>query len=78
MMRFAVCCAIAAALVAAPLALTSSQSLAQSSKSSGYKTCKHKTSSGKIKTWRCRKDQPCCSAEYINYYTCGSKLLGCL
>ena len=25
-----------------------------------------------------RRDQPCCSAEMINYYTCGSKTLGCL
>jgi hypothetical protein len=42
------------------------------------KICKHKTASGKVKTWRCGADQPCCSAEYINYYTCGSKTLGCL
>jgi hypothetical protein len=40
--------------------------------------CKHKLATGKIKTWRCGADQPCCAAEMLNYYTCGSKALGCL
>ena len=66
---------LAAALAAAPLALTASPADAGAK---GIKICKHRTASGQIKTWRCRVDQPCCSAEMINYYTCGSKLLGCL
>jgi hypothetical protein len=74
MMRTFACLTIAAALAAAPLALTAPAAIA----AQGTKVCKHKTASGKIKTWRCRKDQPCCSAEWINYYTCGSKTLGCL
>jgi len=68
--------ALAAVLGAAPLALTTPGAMAAGKKAT--KICKHKTASGKIKTWRCRKDQPCCAAEMINYYTCGSKLLGCL
>jgi hypothetical protein len=75
MTRILASLAIAAALAAAPLALTVSTAEAGAK---GTKICKHKTQSGKVKTWRCRKDQPCCSAEWINYYTCGSKLLGCL
>ena len=65
---------VAALLAMAPLALTAGTADA----AKGQKICKHKMSSGKIKTWTCGKDQPCCAAEMINYYTCGSKLLGCL
>jgi hypothetical protein len=74
MLRTFACLTIAAALAAAALALTAPAASA----AQGTKVCKHKTASGKIKTWRCGKDQPCCSAEWINYYTCGSKTLGCL
>ena len=73
MMRAFAYLTIAAALAAAPLALT-----APAANAKGTKVCKHKTANGKIKTWRCGKDQPCCSAEWIDYYTCGSKMLGCL
>jgi hypothetical protein len=66
---------LAAALAAAPLALAVSPAAAGAK---ATKICKHKTADGKIKTWRCGADQPCCSAEMINYYTCGSRLLGCL
>jgi hypothetical protein len=68
--------ALAVALGAAPLALTTTDAMAGGKNAT--KVCKHKTSAGKIKTWRCGADQPCCSAEMIDYYTCGSKLLGCL
>jgi len=68
--------ALAAALIAAPAMLTASPAAAGGK--AATKVCKHKTSSGKIKTWRCGADQPCCAAEMIDYYTCGSKALGCL
>ena len=77
MLRVLVCLALAASLAAAPLPVSSTAAFAATAKK-GYKICRHKKSNGKIKTWRCRKDQPCCSAEWMNYYTCGSKLLGCL
>jgi len=73
-MRILSSIAIAAAIAVAPLML--SAVTADAAKQS--KICKHKTASGKIKTWRCGADQPCCAAEVINYYTCGSKSLGCL
>ncbi len=75
MLRILSSLAIAAAIAAAPVMLTSG---ANAAPKKAYKTCKHKTSSGKLKTWRCGAEQPCCSAEAINYYTCGSKTLGCL
>ena len=76
MLRFLSSLAIAAAIAAAPVML--SADAADAAPKKAYKTCKHKTSSGKLKTWRCGAEQPCCSAEAINYYTCGSKTLGCL
>lgn len=75
MLRILSSLAIAVALASAPLMVSAGSADAAAK---ATKICKHKTSSGKIKTWRCGADQPCCSAEMINYYTCGSKILGCL
>lgn len=74
MFRVLTSIAIAALISAAPLALTAGTADA----AKATKICKHKTASGKVKTWRCGVNQPCCSAEMINYYTCGSKMFGCL
>jgi hypothetical protein len=75
MLRILTPLAIAAAIATAPLMLSAGTADAAKAQT---KICKHKTSSGKLKTWRCGADQPCCAAEMINYYTCGSKALGCL
>ena len=75
MLRMLAFLALAIAIIAMPFALGTT-STAQAAKAS--KVCTHKLVSGKIKTWRCGADQPCCAAEMINYYTCGSKALGCL
>ena len=75
MLRVLTSIAIAALVAAAPLALSAGTAAAAKS---ATKICKHKTASGKIKTWRCGANQPCCSAEMINYHTCGSKTFGCL
>jgi hypothetical protein len=75
MRHFLSCLALAAALAAAPLAIMASPADAGAK---ATKVCKHKTMSGKVKTWRCGSDQPCCAAEMLDYYTCGSKALGCL
>ena len=42
------------------------------------KVCRSRQPSGNIKTWICRKDQPCCVSHTFNLYTCGSQLLRCL
>lgn len=44
----------------------------------GSKTCKAKTSTGKMKTWRCGADQACCVNKMMNQYVCGYPGLGCL
>lgn len=44
----------------------------------GYKTCKSKLPTGKIKTWRCGVDQACCVNATMNLYVCGYPGLGCL
>lgn len=75
MLRVLSSIALAACVAAVPLMMSFG---AADAAPKATKICKHKTSSGKIKTWRCGADQPCCSAEMINYYTCGSKTLGCL
>ena len=75
MLRILSSIVVAAVIAAAPLMLSSG---AAEAAKAATKICKHKLSTGKIKTWRCGADQPCCSAESINYYTCGSKTLGCL
>lgn len=41
------------------------------------KVCKFKLSTGKVKSWTCGKDQPCCASETFGLYTCGSQLLQC-
>ena len=45
---------------------------------SGVKVCKAKTSKGKIKKWRCGKNQACCYNSFTNTYSCGIPGLGCL
>lgn len=75
MLRILTSIAVATAIAAAPLMLSS---VSADAAKQATKICKHKTSAGKLKTWRCGADQPCCAAESISYYTCGSKTLGCL
>ena len=76
MVRMLAFVALAVAIIATPFAL-GTISTAQAAKAA-TKVCKHKLASGKVKTWRCGADQPCCAAEMLDYYTCGSKALGCL
>jgi hypothetical protein len=76
MLRMLAFITLAIAIIAVPFAL-GSNSTAQAAKAA-TKVCKHKLASGKIKTWRCGAAQPCCASEMLNYYTCGSKELGCL
>jgi hypothetical protein len=45
---------------------------------SGVKVCKARTPDGKIKTWRCGKDQACCVNPMTNSYQCGIPGMGCL
>jgi hypothetical protein len=51
---------------------------AVAAKSAGLKTCRAKMANGRIKTWRCGKDQPCCVNDMMGLYVCGSPIIGCL
>lgn len=69
--------AVAAALTfAAPSLLPDGQAHAAKG---GLKTCKSKVpSTGKVKSWKCKKDVPCCVSHELNMYVCGQPLIGCL
>jgi hypothetical protein len=45
----------------------------------GEKVCRVKLQyTGQIKTWVCKKEEPCCVWHEINYVKCGSTITGCL
>jgi hypothetical protein len=45
----------------------------------GEKVCRIKMKySGEIKTFVCKKNEPCCAWHEINYVKCGSTITGCL
>jgi len=45
----------------------------------GEKVCRVKMKySGEIKSWVCKKEEPCCVWHEINYVKCGSTITGCL
>jgi hypothetical protein len=79
---------LAAALGLSALALVPVGSLAQQTPSAkgstakagkGEKVCRIKMKySGDIKTFVCKKDEPCCAWHEINYVKCGSTVTGCL
>lgn len=76
MFKFLNALAVAAALTfAAPALLPDGSALAKSA----LKTCKSKVpSTGKVKTWKCKKDVPCCVSHELGMYVCGQPIIGCL
>jgi hypothetical protein len=45
----------------------------------GEKVCRIKMKySGEIKSFVCKKEEPCCAWHEINYVKCGSTVTGCL
>ena len=41
------------------------------------KVCRYRFPTGKLETWVCAKEQPCCAWDAINYVKCGSTITGC-
>jgi hypothetical protein len=73
----------AATLALAPVASVAQQSPAKKAQtvkaSKGEKVCRVKLQySGEVRTWVCRKEEPCCVWHEINYVKCGSTITGCL
>lgn len=46
--------------------------------SKNQKVCRHKFPDGKLTTWVCDKEQPCCAWDEICYVKCGSTITKCL
>jgi hypothetical protein len=70
---------------AVALSLAPSLASAQQSKASilpkagpGEKVCRHTHPSGEKKAWVCKKEEPCCAWDEINYVKCGSVTFKCL
>lgn len=76
MFKFLSALAVAATLTfAAPALLPDGSALAKAA----LKTCKSKVpSTGKVKSWKCKKDVPCCVSHELGLYVCGQPVIGCL
>jgi len=46
---------------------------AEARKAAAVGQCRKRTTSGKVKTWRCRMSQNCCSAPLLGYFGCCPK-----
>ena len=53
------------------------EAVAQSKTKPKLKVCRSRLPSGKIKTWRCKANQPCCVNHTMSLYVCGSPIIGC-
>jgi hypothetical protein len=81
-----ICLLVALALGAAtlvPVATSAQQSPAKKTQTvkagKGEKVCRVKLQyTGEVRTWVCRKEEPCCVWHEINYVKCGSTITGCL
>jgi hypothetical protein len=72
-------CTLAFAPVASFAQQASAQKAATVKAGKGEKVCRIKMKySGEIKTFVCKKDEPCCAWHEINYVKCGSTVTGCL
>jgi predicted peptidase len=80
------CLLLGLVISAAALALVPATPLAQQAKKEtavkagkGEKVCRVKLKySGEVRTWVCRKEDPCCVWHEINYVKCGNTITGCL
>ena len=45
----------------------------------GQRVCRVRLKyTGEVKTWVCKREEPCCVWHEINYVKCGSTIFGCL
>ena len=44
---------------------------------SGLRECRIKGQGGKLLTWKCKTEQPCCYNASTNQGVCGSPVIGC-
>ncbi len=77
MIRYVTFALVAFAVAFGGSIASGSMSGAEAKKHYRSKVCRHVKLNGKVKKWRCKRGQFCCSAEIWGYYGCGSKYLGC-
>ena len=71
--------AVVLSLCLAPVAVDAQQTKPAPKVGKGEKLCKTKLKySGEVRTWTCKKEEPCCVWHEINYVKCGSTITGCL
>ncbi|MBO0763488.1 MAG: hypothetical protein J2P50_02690 [Hyphomicrobiaceae bacterium] len=84
MLRLALMVALGTAAVGlAPVGALAQQSTAKKvatvKAGKGEKVCRVKLQyTGEVRTWLCKKEEPCCVWHEINYVKCGSTITGCL
>lgn len=44
----------------------------------GEKVCRYTFPTGEKRAWVCKKEEPCCAWDAINYVKCGSTITKCL
>ena len=70
---------LALSLALGATALCPTVTLADPKVGKDEKVCRVKLKySGELKTWVCKKEEPCCVWHEINYVKCGSTITGCL
>lgn len=75
---FAICIGVAA-LALAPAASEAQQKASSVKAGKDEKVCRVKMiPGGEVKTWVCKKEEPCCVWHEINYVKCGSTITKCL
>jgi hypothetical protein len=79
--RLALTLAVATALIVSASVIkvgTSGVGIAPAAAAAKSKMCKSKMPSGKLKTWRCAAEQPCCVNHALGLYVCGFAGMGSL
>ena len=76
---FAIGAAALALAPAAPLAQQAPAKKAAAVKAGkGEKVCRYRFPTGETRAWVCKREEPCCAWDAINYVKCGSPVFKCL
>jgi uncharacterized low-complexity protein len=76
---FAVLACTMALSLAAPISFDApAAAQAKKAAKSALKQCRAKAPSGKVVSWKCKSDQPCCMNTSTGQGVCGSAMIGCL
>jgi len=81
MIRLLIAIGLAVSLSAAPAGAQQKEAKAPKSSTlkagKDEKVCNYRFPSGERRQWVCKKVEPCCAWDAINYVKCGSTITGC-